>query len=80
MFKIKVKPKRIGIKFWAYVHSESGAIKVKSYFGKEDLDDAHQSPFCKFVFSPIDAPNVDIAYERFTKKWQEIQQNQKENF
>lgn len=44
-----------GIKWWGYVHV-SGSKHVRRYFGIEDIQEAMESPFVKYVYGPWENP------------------------
>lgn len=46
--------------WWGYLHT-SGTIQVKRYFSREDITEAHDSPFCELVVEPFEANNRDEA-------------------
>lgn len=56
-------------KWWGYIH-ENGNIQVKPVTWNIDdmLDDAHESPFCKRVFSPFEATGREDAIEIIKKQ------------
>ena len=47
------------IMWWGYIHN-SGTVHAKRYFTKQDIDEAHESPFVKEVFGPIEGTRDDI--------------------
>ena len=48
--------------WWGYLHT-SGTLQVKRYFGREDIVEALQSPFCQKVEGPFEAENREEALE-----------------
>lgn len=48
------------LKWWGYVHT-SGTVHLKRYFGPQDIDEAHESPFCAEVYGPFEADSHDDA-------------------
>jgi hypothetical protein len=52
----------IELDWWGYVHKE-GTLQAKRYFGAEDINEAHESPFCIFVHGPFKAKNRDQALD-----------------
>lgn len=47
-------------RWWGYVHV-NGNIQVKRFFDKRDIDDARESPFCKYIFDPFESKDRDSA-------------------
>jgi hypothetical protein len=48
------------IQWWAYIHS-NGTLQLKRYFGREDINEAIESPFCGKIYGPFDADNREDA-------------------
>ena len=48
--------------WWGYVHI-SGHIQVKRYFDRQDIIDAHKSPFVDEVFDVFKAKDRENAIE-----------------
>ena len=48
------------MKWWGYVHV-NGTIQVKRYFDKQDLEEAHESPFCGQVSEVVEADDREHA-------------------
>lgn len=48
--------------WWGYVH-KSGTLQAKRYFGAEDINEAHESPFVVFIEGPFKARNRDQALD-----------------
>lgn len=46
--------------WWGYLHT-SGTLQAKRYFGELDIQEAHESPFCKKVVGPFEASDRDEA-------------------
>lgn len=46
--------------WWGYLHVH-GSVHVKRYFGKDDIIEANESPFCKKVVGPIMASDREDA-------------------
>lgn len=53
--------------WWGYLHT-SGTIQVKRYFGKMDIAEAIESPFCAEVFMPFEADGRDEAIKIITER------------
>lgn len=60
--------------WWGYQHT-SGTLHVKPYFGKLDIEEAHESPFCKVVVGPFMVSDSEDAREIL----KEILEKQNEN-
>lgn len=46
--------------WWGYKH-KNGSYQAKVYFGPQDLQEAHKSPFCGQVVGPFLAEDRDDA-------------------
>ena len=46
--------------WWGYQHT-SGTLQVKRYFDKQDIEEAHESPFCEIIVGPFGATDRDDA-------------------
>ena len=46
--------------WWGYQHT-SGTLQVKRYFDKQDIEEAHESPFCEIIVGPFCATDRDDA-------------------
>ena len=56
-----------GFLWWGYKHT-SGTLQAKRYFGKLDIQEAHESPFCDIVVGPFNANGRDEALEYIKSK------------
>ena len=50
------------LEWWGYKHT-SGTLQAKRYFTRQDIDEAHESPFCDIVVGPFLANDRDDALE-----------------
>ncbi len=48
-----------GCHWRGYIHN-SGTVHAKRYFDTRDIDEAHESPFVREVFGPIEGTREDI--------------------
>ena len=49
--------------WWGYKHT-SGSYQAKRYFDQQDIDDAHESPFCDMVVGPFKAKDREEALKK----------------
>jgi len=54
------------IAWWGYIH-ENDTLHTKRYYGPQDIQEAKESPFCKYVHGPFPARNSEIAMEELKK-------------
>lgn len=55
------------MKWWGYKHT-NGSIQAKRYFDEQDIEDAHESPFCEIVVYPFEAANREEAITHITNQ------------
>lgn len=53
--------------WWGYKHV-NGTLQVKRYFGKQDINEAYESPFCDIVTGPFMAKDRDDAIEKLKER------------
>jgi hypothetical protein len=53
--------------WWGYQRI-NGTVQVKRYFDERDLQDAHESPFCREVYAPFSAADRDDAIKQIEEK------------
>lgn len=56
--------------WYGYQHV-SGTIHPKRYFSKQDIEEAHESPFCKIVISEFEAIDREDAIRIIKEKLNE---------
>ena len=53
--------------WWGYVHV-SGTYQAKRYFEPLDIQEAKESPMCKYIFGPFLAANREEAIDIIKKR------------
>ena len=53
--------------WWGYLHT-SGSLQAKRYFGKQDIDEALESPFVENVVCPFLASDREEALKYISEK------------
>lgn len=54
-------------KWWGYLHVE-GTLHVKRYFDMQDLNEAQESPFVKFLAGPWECKDREEALEKLKEE------------
>lgn len=60
-----------GLLFWGYV-DDSGVIHVKRYVSDRVIENYEKLPFCKGIFGPFEAYDIQQARQMCALKYQEI--------
>lgn len=55
-----IQDKYLTRNWWGYLHTE-GTWHVKPFYSHQDITEAHESPFCKFVAGPFMASSTEGA-------------------
>lgn len=52
--------------WWGYLH-ENDSLQLKRYWDIRDIQDARESPFCRYIYGPFKARNRAHATEKIIK-------------
>lgn len=67
-----------GLLYWGYLDND-GLIHVKRYTTDREIRNYEQLPFCKGIFDPFEAYDINEAKMKCFQKLQELRYHEKRN-